>query len=77
MIPSGTFFAQAIEVLSRVAPIAHADPSSVRGFHTGGLPAVNLDGARREKPLRRPRCAGIARPQLRASIAGGLGDDAK
>jgi len=54
--------ARALEMLSGAAPLAHADPSSIRDFHTGGLPAVNLDGARGEKPLLRPWWAGIAPP---------------
>jgi GTP-binding protein EngB required for normal cell division len=54
--------ARTLERLSRVAPLAHADPSSIRGFHAGGLPAVNLDGVRREKSGLRPWWTGLAPP---------------
>jgi len=54
--------ARALEILSTVAPLAHADPSSIRGFHTGGLPVLDLDLARGEKHRLRPWWAGIAPP---------------
>ena len=40
---------QALERLSSVAPLAPADPSSIRDFHAGGLPAPSLSEIRRRK----------------------------
>src|SRR5262249_19607577 len=54
--------ARTLERLSRAAPLAHADPSSIRAFHAGGLPAVPLEGVRGEKSRLRPWWAGIAPP---------------
>jgi hypothetical protein len=54
--------ARALEGLARAAPLAHADPSSIRDFPAGGLPAINLDGLRGADSLRRPWWAGLARP---------------
>ena len=49
-----------LERLSGLAPLAHADPSSIRGFHAGGLPAMDLDGVRGEVPVERPWWSGLA-----------------
>ncbi|HZW30002.1 MAG TPA: hypothetical protein VFF52_04795 [Isosphaeraceae bacterium] len=42
--------------------MADADPSSIRDFHAGGLPAVNLAGLRGLDSLSRPWWAGLAPP---------------
>jgi GTP-binding protein EngB required for normal cell division len=54
--------ARALERLSGVAPLAHADPSSLRGFHAGGLPVVALDQVLGAASFRRPWWAGLSPP---------------
>jgi GTP-binding protein EngB required for normal cell division len=49
-----------LERLSGLAPLARADPSSIRGFHAGGLPAMNLQGVRGEDSVDRPWWSGLA-----------------
>ncbi len=66
--------ARTLEKLSSVAPLAHADPSSIRGFHVGGLPAINLDGVREETSLRRPWWAGLAPPIAVRVTERGIGE---
>jgi hypothetical protein len=52
--------ARALEALARAAPLAHADPSSIRDFPVGGLPPLKIDGIRGEDSLHRPWWTGIA-----------------
>ena len=61
--------ARALEILARAGPLAYADPSAIRGFHAGGLPAVSLDWLRGETTLPRPWWARIA-PRLAARATG-------
>jgi GTP-binding protein EngB required for normal cell division len=49
-----------LERLSSLAPLAHADPSSIQGFHAGGLPAMDLHGARSAASVKRPWWSGLA-----------------
>lgn len=66
-----------LERLSGLAPLAHADPSSIRGFHVGGLPTMDLQGVRRDASIERPWWSGLAPPlAMRAterSIRGSAG----
>ncbi len=49
-----------LERLSGLVPLAHADPSSLRGYYAGGLPVLNLDGVRGEVSVDRPWWSGLA-----------------
>ncbi len=46
--------------LAQATPLSQAAAASIRDFHAGGLPAVNLDGLRVEKRRLRPWWAGLA-----------------
>jgi GTP-binding protein EngB required for normal cell division len=49
-----------LERLAGLAPLAHADPSSIRGLHTGGLLVINLDEVCGEASMDRPWWSGLA-----------------
>jgi GTP-binding protein EngB required for normal cell division len=49
-----------LQRLSGLAPLAHADPSTIRDFHVGGLPALDLHGALCDAPVERPWWSGLA-----------------
>jgi GTP-binding protein EngB required for normal cell division len=56
-----------LDRLSGLAPLAQADPSSIRGFHAGGLPAMDLHGVHVGASAGRPWWSGLA-PSLAVRV---------
>ncbi len=54
--------AETIDQLGRAAPVATAEPATIRDYHVGGLPVPDLDRRVANVSATRPWWAGLARP---------------